>query len=244
MEMITPTLSVPEIKMQAGRGEAARLCACRTRIASNTLLGPDIDLMITSDSPTASGMCCFVNDIDKPYPFQPPTCGIARIVREDELPGSESAKATLPHHGRITLDISRFLKQAAVSVGVFSVGLGGSLPMAEAAGLPHGVLSRWLRSIDDEDLSRPIIEFDPMNQIAVLSAPSDTDRTSVGRFGEGNGMAVQHGSLPGYIRVPPESVRVSSYLDEERFESDSTVFEARLAVEKFYEPDNAYSEKT
>ncbi len=244
MEMTSSTLSVPEIKMNASSGEAARLYVCRNRIARNSPLGPDIDLMLTSDSPTASGICCFVVEIDKQYPLQPPCCGIGRILRGDELPGVEPTDVTVPHHGRILLDASRFLKQAAVSWDIGSTGIGGSAPIAEATPLPHGVLSRWLRSIDDADPSRPIIEFDPLSQIVTSFSPSDSDGMSRSHPpGMGTAIAARPGSLPGYIRVPAESVRVSSYLDEKRFEWDKAVFEARLSVEKFYEPENAHSEK-
>ena len=148
----------------------------------------------------------------------------------------------LPSHGSVTVDLSRFFKQAAISVGLVSTGWFWSAQFTPDY-LPHGTLARWLRSIADDDLSRPILEiagFDSFTFPHSVAQVAQTRKTEKQQPDFGS----VPGPTPGYVRVPLESVRVVSCSEPEQFDWDSMDYKVQVALEQFYEPNNANPEKT
>ncbi len=52
------------------------------------------------------------------------------------------------------------------------------------------------------------------------------------------------GSLPGYVRIPLDQVRISEHPEPDEFEWNPAELEVQLAVEEFYESANADLEAT
>ena len=60
------TLSVPEVKMNVDPANAVRFCDCRYRRGKNRLAEPNVDFILSGDSPTASGMCYCIGEARLP----------------------------------------------------------------------------------------------------------------------------------------------------------------------------------
>lgn len=149
------TLSVPEVKMNVDPANAVRFYDCRARRGKIGLAEPNVDFIVSDDSPTASGTCYCIGEAGLRGQSANETCHVLCIMQQHEEGSIADENKALPSHGSVTVDLSRFFKQAAISVGLVSTGWFWSGQFAPDY-LPHGTLARWLRSIADDDLSRPI----------------------------------------------------------------------------------------
>ena len=117
------TLSVPEVKMNVDPADAIRFCDCRYRRGQNRLAEPSVDFILSGDSPTTSGMCYCIGEARLPERLSvDETCQVSRFMQRDEEGGTADGTKVLPSLGSVTVDLSRFFKQAAISVGLVSTG--------------------------------------------------------------------------------------------------------------------------
>ena len=237
------TLSVPEVRMNVDPADAIRFCECRSRRGQNRLAEPSVDFIFSNDSPTATGMCYRVGETRLGEQSAIATCPVLGVMQQQrDEGGTAGEKEVLPSLGSVTVDLSRFFKQAAISVGLVSTGWFCPARFTPDY-LPHGSLARWLRSIADDDPSRPILELTDCDSFTFVH--------SVAQEAQARGAEKQQpdfgsvpGPIPGFVRVPLESVRIASCSEPEQFDWDSVDYKVQVAVEQFYEPGNANSETT
>jgi len=241
------TLSVPEISISDDLGDTLQLCGCSQRLTQSSLPVADIDLMVTSDSPTASGAWYHVFQVKEPDESFMPALGSCRLRRltlgyspsGGNLAQNEGGSAS-PH--RVVMGLHRFFQQAAISCGCLSASILGSPQISDVA-FPQA-LPRWLRSIADDDVSRPLVELEEVNQFTVGMLSSGEGHLRGGIEAHPIVGQFEPGSLPGYVRVPLSMVRVSKYSEPEQLDWDPAERKVQLAVEKFYGPAHADLETT
>ena len=239
MEMTeNSTLPVPEIAMRGDPAEAIQFCFCgyRTRLTPTHLPGADIDLMITSDSPTAWGVCFDAyqaNELSGPFVPDFDLCQLRRFMPlygHVDIPISKEAS---PSPGWLVMDVHRFFEQAAISCGCLSATMFSPLQAPQVA-LLQGVLPRWLRSIADDDMSRPIIEAGNLGQFWGVPFSSG-ERLLWGSEEHQIPEQPAPGALPGYVQEPLGKVRISKYPEPEEFDRNTAEPKVPLALEGLYE---------
>ncbi len=229
------TLGVPEVRMNADPTDAIPFPDCRFRSTQASLPDPSFGMLATRDSPTLSEAWYDPSE-GEAFGAQSFRCQRLQWMRTRERSEHLATDTEKPSLCHIAMNVYRFFQQA-VSCGCVSRSIVSCAKDPEAL-LPQGVLPAWLRSVANNETSRPLVDLEEARRIAAQLSSRGIGQTQESAE-EQQAEPTQPGSLAGYVRVPSNEVRISKYPEPEQFDWDPARLRARLAVEEFYEPAHA-----